>query len=332
MDNNFSQEQINEIIQMYRNKTDIDSIIVQFNSNEHCIREVLKQFEIDRHYNSWNNELYERVINLYKSGKTCKQIANDVLVSENGLRKALKKKEIEKRTYSENNRRYKRNSEYFDNINTPNKAYILGLIYADGNNYIRGKKHCFTLQLQEQDRDLLERVRRELEYEGELRFVPLNEKNKNYMNQYLLTITDEHMCEQLKRIGVVERKSLVLTFPTFLRPDLIRHFVRGYFDGDGCVSYEKNQDKEITCICGTYEFLSSLSTILHSMFVKNNMYHPKQSGDSNTWVLRTSSNLSSYKFLSWIYQDCDMKMERKYKRYLEFCERYINPKGRIKSL
>lgn len=332
MDNNFSQEQINEMIQMYKNGTSIDLIIQQFNSDEHNIREVFKKYEVDRHYNMWNKEVYDRAIALYKSGLTLEKIAYALVVSENGLSKALKKKEIEMRTYSESNRRYKRNSEYFDNINTPNKAYILGLIYADGNNYIRGNKHCFTLSLQERDHDLLERVRQELEYEGELRFVPLHEQNNRYMNQYTLVITDEYMCEQLKKIGVVQRKSLILKFPTFLRPDLIRHFVRGYFDGDGCLSYDTSRNKEHTGVCGTFEFISSLSNILKSMFVNNHIYHPKQSGDSNTFVLETIGNLSSYKFLSWMYQDCDMKMDRKYQRYLDFCERYTNPKGRIKSL
>lgn len=332
MDNTFSQEQLNKIIDMYINKCSIDEIINYFNTDEHSIRTVLKENQIDRHYNSWSDELYDRGIELYNSGKTLKYISYHLLVSKNGFSKALEKKKVEKRTYSENNRKYKRNSEYFDNINTPNKAYILGFIYADGNNYIWGNKHCLTISIQENDRELLERIRIELEYEGELRTIPLNEKNPNYKNQCDLVITDEYMCNQLKRLGVVQRKSLVITFPTFLRPDLIRHFVRGYFDGDGCIYYDEKRNKCRTSTCGTFNFCDSLSKILESFFIKHNIYQPIQCQCKNTCVLQTAANLSSYKFLSWLYQDCDLKMDRKYQQYLHFCEIYTDPKGRVKSL
>lgn len=332
MDSIFSQEQINIIKDMYLSGAKVDSIITAFNTDEKRIRKILKDNELDRHYNIWSDELYDRAILLYQSGKTFEQIANILLVSENGLSHAFKKRHIEKRTYAENNRKYSRNSEYFDNIDTPNKAYILGLIYADGNNYNHGDKHCLTISLQENDYDLLNRVKQELEYEGPLRLIPLHDKKDSYKNQYMLAITDEHLCAQLKKIGVKEKKSLSLTFPSFLRPDLIRHFVRGYFDGDGCLSYDYKRNKMHTCLAGTSEFLDRVSKLLDAMFIKHNIVHPKQCKDNNTYTLWTAANLSSYKFLSWMYRDCDMKLDRKYQRYLEFCEKYKNPKGRIKSL
>ena len=178
---------------------------------------------------------------------------------------------------------------------------------------------------------MLEQVRLELEYEGPLRFDPLHEKNPNHQNQYVLAITDNYMCKQLKKIGVVERKSLILQFPDFLRPDLIRHFVRGYFDGDGCVYYDVKRNKCTTNIVGTLEFCTGVSNIMSAMFIKNNIYKPRND-EKNTYVLQTSANLSSYKFLSWIYRDCDIKMRRKYESYLSFCEKYQEPKRRIKSL
>lgn len=332
MDNNFSQEQKNRIIEMYQNNVDIDNIIKEFSSTEHCIREVLKENSIDRKYNIWSDELYDRLFKLYKEGMKHKDLSYSLLISKDGIGKVLQKKNIERRTYSENNRKYKRNSDYFDNINTPNKAYVLGLIYADGNNYNWGNKHCLTIQLQEEDKYVLERIKDELEYEGNLQFIPNHNKNERFKNCYKLCITDEHISNQLKKLGVVERKSLILKFPTFLRPDLIRHFVRGYFDGDGCLSYIKNQKKWHTTTAGTYEFLSSLSNILDSMFIKHHIIHPKQCLDHNTYVLNTAANMSTYKFMSWLYRDCDIKMPRKYDLYLSLCEKYTNPKGRIKSL
>jgi len=331
MDNNFSQIQKEEIVNAYITGDAIDLIIDRYDSSEHCIREVLKEYSADRRYNYWKPELYERMEFLYKNGRTMESISYDLLISKHSIGKILVKRDIKKRTYSERNRKYYRNSYYFDNINTPNKAYVLGLISSDGNNYIKGSKSAVTLSLQEEDVSILERVKEELEYEGPLKFISLHDKNNNHKNQYALTIVDNYMCCQLRELGVVQRKSLVFKFPTFLRPDLIRHFVRGYFDGDGCIYYDEKRKKGRTSLVGTLDFCQALQTILLSMFVKNNIIQPAQSRGTNIYVLQTAANLSSFKFLSWLYQDCDMKMERKYQQYLDLCERYQNPKVHVKS-
>lgn len=321
MTNIFTKEQINKMIDMYKENIDIDSIIVEFNTNEHYIREVLKEYQIDRQYNTFSEELTNRIIFLYQNKFRIKDICYLLLISDTGITKILKRNNIQKRTYSENNIRYSRNRNYFDNINSPNKAYVLGLIYADGCN--NRKHNSLTISLQEEDRDLLERVKNEIEYEGDLRLIPLHEKNENYKNQYVLCINDEYISEQLEKLGVVNSKSLILKFPTFLNESLYSHFLRGYFDGDGCIYYDQKRDKSQVHIVGTYEFCSMVSNILNTLDCKHNIYHPKQSGESNTYVLRTCGNKSSYTFLSWMYKDADIKMERKYRKYLDFCNIYL---------
>jgi intein-encoded DNA endonuclease-like protein len=116
-------------------------------------------------------------------------------------------------------------------------------------------------------------------------------------------------------------KSLTLTFPTFLQSNLISHFVRGFFDGDGCVYYYERLQKCQTQTCGTRDFCETLSKILYSLGIKNSIKYPKQCHD-NTVVLSTNGNKSTYQFLSWLYKDADLKMDRKYQKYLYFCGRY----------
>lgn len=321
MTNIFTKEQIDKIIKMYKEKIDIDSIIAEFNTNEHYIREILKEYQVDRQYNTFSEELTNRIIFLYQNKFRIKDICYALFVSDTGITKILKRNNISKRTYSENNIKYSRNRNYFDNINTPNKAYVLGLIYADGCNC--REHNSLTISLQEEDKDLLERIKNELEYEGNLRFDPLHEKNENYKNQYILCINDEYISNQLEKLGVVNAKSLILRFPTFLDESLYSHFLRGYFDGDGCIYYDQNRDKCQVNIVGTYEFCSTVSNILSVFDCKHSIYHPKQSGESNTYVLRTCGNKSSYIFLSWMYKDADIKMNRKYRKYLDFCNIYL---------
>ena len=249
---NFSKNEVNEIIEMYENEESIDSIMKHFSSDEHDIRMILKQYQVDREYNTFTNELYERIKCLYLSGYTQKKICYDLLISEVGIKNTLKRSGIEKRTQSESNQKYSRDSHYFDIIDTVNKAYILGLLYADGCNH--RNHNSITICLQEDDVQILKDIKDDLRYEGPLRLDTSYSKNPNHKNQYVLCINDKHMSEQLEKLGVVNGKSLIINFPKFLDNDLISHFVRGYFDGDGCIYYDEKRSKCRTSICGTYDF------------------------------------------------------------------------------
>ena len=55
--------------------------------------------------------------------------------------------------------------------------------------------------------------------------------------------TAKKIFKDLIKLGVTPRKSLTLKFPTFLNEDLMRHFIRGYFDGDGCIWDGKRQKR-----------------------------------------------------------------------------------------
>ena len=69
--------------------------------------------------------------------------------------------------------------------------------------------------------------------------------NKSY--EYKLALNSDKLVSDIEKLGVVERKTLTLTFPN-LREDLIPHFIRGYFDGDGSVFLHKGSRKEYSIL------------------------------------------------------------------------------------
>lgn len=164
-------------------------------------------------------------------------------------------------------RQYSFNEDYFENIDTENKAYWLGLIAADG--YISKRKsgqNSFTLALHEIEP--LEALRNDLESNKPI-YIQDNSKYENkYSNNigYRITFVSNKMVSDLERNGIIERKTFKLKLPN-LRKDLYSHFIRGYFDGDGSVFYSKSQNKidEILCvsICGTNNFLNELCVIMN---------------------------------------------------------------------
>ena len=123
---------------------------------------------------------------------------------------------------------HKFNHNYFKTIDTEEKAYILGFLYAHGYN---SDKQVVISQL-EQDVDILEKINKALDADTQIKRQLQSSNNKTVCK---LCYSSIDMCVDLTNLGCFRNKSLACTFPTFLDKSLIRHFIRGYFDGDGCV-------------------------------------------------------------------------------------------------
>lgn len=127
---------------------------------------------------------------------------------------------------------YEVDEQFFNEIDTEEKAYILGFIYADGCNFkSKANQKILKITQLEQDIDILQKIQIAMKSNHILG----KEIQENGKEKYILTITSNNISDVLYNKGVVYNKSLVLKFPTFLQTDLLHHFVRGYFDGDGCI-------------------------------------------------------------------------------------------------
>lgn len=290
-------------------------IAESLNCTERDIRMVLKQRQVDRRYNTFKDELYDRIVDLYQNGATQEFICNALLIGEHCISKTLNKRGIKKRSTSDANRRYYRNRYYFDSIDTQNKAYILGLLFADGSNI--ESHNSIVLSLQEQDGYLVEAVKRELEYTGPIYFIKLHDKNIRYKNQCRLCVNDERLSHALATLGIVNNKSLIAQFPGYIPDDLMHHFIRGYFDGDGSVSYSTTSRKAYVSIVGTLDFCNHIKDVLYEHDIKSSIQHPKQSGDHNTFVVSINGFPNVLGLMYYLYQDADLKMFRKYEKFLQ---------------
>lgn len=219
-------------------------------------------------------------------------------------------------------RKYDIDENYFDVIDTPNKAYILGFLYSDGSNNLN--KRTISLSLQEEDKSILERIRNEIHSEKPLDYLDYTNKHDfgyTYKNQYRLNIFNAHMCEELNKKGVVPNKSLVITFPTWIDNCLIHHFIRGIYDGDGSIhqSFHNDSNKPIiVTITATDSFCKELQNICKDKLNINAGIYDASCHNGITKVFTISGRNVAKKFLDWIYQDADLYLERKYNRYCEY--------------
>ena len=111
----------------------------------------------------------------------------------------------------------------------------------------------------------------------------LHEVNQNNKALYLLRIGSHKIFNGLAKYGVHPRKSLTIELPEIPKR-YIGNFVRGYFDGDGCIYLEKTKTKSIKCMrsifsSGSKKFLSELANLLayHYQFTQKKIYKGQRS-------------------------------------------------------
>jgi intein/homing endonuclease len=195
----------------------------------------------------------------------------------------------------------------FESIDNPFKAYWLGFLYADGNvtyNLIK-KKYSIELCLSEKDLDHLEKYKNFLKISKSVSY-------RNNTKSYRLTFQSKKVCEDLIKLGCTPKKSLTLKFPEFLSEDLVNHFIRGYFDGDGSISISNKNGRLLsTSLLGTKEFLTSIIEILNIDIksLKKDKRHK-----NNTFYIKFNIK-DSFKFYEFIYLNNYICLDRKYNKY-----------------
>lgn len=107
----------------------------------------------------------------------------------------------------------------------------------------------------------------------------------------------------------------MLTFPADdqVPKDLIPHFIRGYFDGDGCITSSKSNIK--WSILGTSNFLSSIQDIMVEKLQlnKTKIYKAK-----NIYSLEYKGRKQIKTIKEWLYNDATIFLERKYNKFLNY--------------
>lgn len=282
------------------------------------------------------DHLKVEIIKLYQIDKlSLVKISKKFNLSVCAIRNCLKRNNIFRRTLSEAARVYTLNQNYFEKIDTINKAQILGMIYADGCLSERsGNVRVLTISLKEPDDDYLEFIKNNMKYSGGIR----NFLSKYNNIIYVLSITSKKLFDDMVKLGLTPRKSLTVDFPTTnsVPEHLQSHFIRGYMEGDGSIStgYSKKKGRGrflqgTVSFCGTLQFLEKIQEIVKDKLgINSNIYQKKQLKERNinSHSLKIDGNLQVLKFLDWIYsgykQDFDFVMPRKYQKYLELKENW----------
>jgi hypothetical protein len=218
------------------------------------------------------------------------------------------------------------NEEYFKIIDNNTKAYILGFLYADGS--VSKDGYYLSIEIKEEDIEILNLISNEICITTP-KYIYRIIKEKTYVK---LIIGSKVICSDLINLGCMPNKTFLLCFPNKnqVKHELVSHFIRGYFDGDGCIT-SKEKIRPMVTIIGTLEFLNGVFDNLkqegidkYSLFKISKIYR-----------LSISNLKDNYIFYNYIYKNAKEYLKRKknnYDTYYEIMDKNKNKKKTSKYI
>jgi hypothetical protein len=254
----------------------------------------------------YNQDIKNKIIETYiNQNISLSKLAKDLNIDRETITRWINEANIPKNNTKCN--KYEINSSIFNIIDNEEKAYWLGFLYADGSiNDI----NCIELSLKLSDIEHLKKFKKFLSFKG-------NIFEDTKVGRCRLMFKDNLIGENLKNLGCIPRKSLILKFPTEnqVPKEFQKDFIRGYFDGDGHI--KKIEYSIGVSLLGTKEFLSSILNIIKNdsvLKIKNSK------GSSNIFYFQLSGQ-NSRNFLLKIYNNSNIYLDRKFQLYLKQKER-----------
>ena len=228
-------------------------------------------------------EFYEPIFKLYESGLTLKQIHENHYpqFTSDQINYICREKGITRK----NGKVANMNHDYFESIDTPNKAYFLGLLTADGSivfNERKGNSYSISLSLDVGDKYIIEDLAKEVETDLKVRVYRRNDgfvaKGKEYREEAKLVLNSVKMAKDLQALGVVRNKSSELKVIPNINEELYPHYIRGFFDGNGSVFIAGSKSRRLRiAFYSTHEYCDNLNHLLNEKYgtTLNKVYDKK---------------------------------------------------------
>ena len=197
------------------------------------------------------------------------------------------------------------NIHYFDQW-SPNMAYILGFAFADGSIY----KNTLSIIVTQSDEAVLNFIKNEVGSDKKIRRYNHN-GNRGTKPYSVFCINSRVAADRLRELGIKESKTyLDEPFPNM--PDnMVPHFVRGFFDGDGCAHVAKKGACHVKLI-GTPKFIMGMVKRLSQLAGMVEKQPLIQQGKRATWAIVYWTNPNDIrKFYRFIYENADFCYARK---------------------
>lgn len=262
-----------------------------------------------------NREDKEKALELYKSGKNGPEIAKLFNISDATVGNILKENNVKSRCNSISSRKHLYNENFFDDIDTEAKAYWLGFIYADG---CISERNNIPSQLQInisiKDKGHLVKFYRDLNHSDSPKIITSFTKGA-YRKYEIISIRNKKLIAGLLKHGVTPRKSFSTLFPYQIPKEMYRHFIRGYWDGDGSIT--KNPNRKSLKAIGTYDFLKAIQDIycLENLLLTKTKISLCNRYSEELYTISKDGTNQAKLLADYLYKDASVYLDRKYNIY-----------------
>lgn len=257
----------------------------------------------------FSKEQIERMIYLNEHHYSYSAIAKEMGCCADTIRTFFRENNIIK---TKNLINHDLNENYFETIDTEEKAYLLGLLITDGS-IRKGKDNhqdSLRLQLKIEDEYMIKRLKTELNSSNVVQYDKRPGKACAGIE-----IHNQKICDDLAKFQVVPNKTYILNDIRIdsIPRNLQRHYLRGLVDGDGSVGIEEPHNQPWLSFCGyNRDFIVSFQKAIDDHFKIEN--HNKIN-KSNAFFCKWKGSKKVPEILKWLYKDATIYLERKKKFY-----------------
>jgi hypothetical protein len=212
---------------------------------------------------------------------------------------------------------------FFDDIDNERKAYWYGFLAADGSVCTSHKKYSLNLELKYSDQKHIQLFKSHIQSDHPILIRTINLNGKRHKSARV-SIGNKHLAETLISLGIIPGRYKTFQFPDHLATSLYPHFIRGYYDGDGSLTFNRrgNSISPMFSITANRRFLASVQSIL---MTHCNLSKTKFTTKEMTEVVGlVYGGPQIIRILNYLYQTATVFLARKHKRYLKL----LNPDNR----
>lgn len=258
----------------------------------------------------WTKEEESLLKELTLNGKTRQEVANVFGVTVSSIQNKVRRMNLTKKPNE--------NIRFFKEINTEEKAYWLGFIYADGYVVYNKKQGNYELGIEIGDIDIehLNKFNKWFNNEFKITTRQRTFKSGNVVKMCSVRVYSKDLVEDLISNNVVPSKSYSNTFPVIEDEKLFFHFLRGYIDGDGCYSVISVETSKrvvnyprITIAGNNKDCFDYIIRRLKKHNIEGHILK-----DGNNYKLEVSQKQSCKNLIEKLYSSSNISLDRKSKK------------------
>lgn len=305
----FSQEEKNKIIEEYLQGKTIKQLSNIFSCRQSSVSNILKEADVFKGYakKRLGKDIEKEICNLYQTGHyNLKILSEKYNTSVHLIKKILLENNISIESYKIRHTNINLKEDFFEVIDSEEKAYFLGFILADG--CIDGNQ--LSIEINKKDIEILYKFKKAVSSNAKI-----SERKRDGKIMVCTRVSSEKMILDLAKYGVIPNK----TYNTKKLPDLkepyLHHMLRGFVDGDGWVIYDKEKNYHIIGIVSHFksmceDFKEKCNSLLENKITRKIV----EENDDSSFRFSCSAKSQVKELATVLYGNANIYLTRKYNK------------------